>query len=99
MIWQERQGSTNLPALSPARSGSREALYGTPSPAALRGRRDLVDRLALRRLHGRDRYGRLTVPLTETALYMRGHWLRMPPFMLARHLATKWRARRREARG
>ena len=25
------------------------------------------------------------------ALYLRGHWLRMPPLMLARHLWAKWR--------
>jgi hypothetical protein len=28
---------------------------------------------------------------------MRGHWLRMPPFMLARHLVRKWWVRRGKA--
>ncbi len=28
-------------------------------------------------------------PLARRALYIRAHWLRMPPLMLARHLATK----------
>ena len=74
------------------------ALYGTPSPAELRGRSDSIDRLALRKLYGRDRYGQLRVPATDFLLFLRGHWLRMPPLMLARHLTTKWRARRREAR-
>lgn len=29
--------------------------------------------------------------LSEWLLYIRSHWLRMPPIMLARHLWTKWR--------
>ncbi len=74
------------------------ALYQTPSPRELRGRADVVDRLAIRKLHGRDDYGQLAVPLTEFALFVRGHWLRMPPLMLAKHLMTKWQARRAEAR-
>jgi hypothetical protein len=32
---------------------------------------------------------------TATALYVRSHWLRMPPFMLARHLLTQSIRRRR----
>lgn len=31
------------------------------------------------------------------ALYMRSHWVKMPPRMLARHLWTKWRMRRTES--
>jgi hypothetical protein len=30
-----------------------------------------------------------TSSATATALYVRSHWLRMPPFMLARHLLTQ----------
>ncbi|MGB3721376.1 MAG: hypothetical protein WA979_00980, partial [Pacificimonas sp.] len=62
------------------------------------GNMDFIDRLALRKLYGRGEYGELTVPLSEFALFLRGHWLRMPPLMLARHLMTKWRVRRAEAR-
>jgi hypothetical protein len=51
----------------------------------------LVDRLCVRRLLARDGWGRPTRKLTELAFYLRGHWLRMPPLMLARHLWTKWR--------
>ncbi|RSY87457.1 hypothetical protein DAH66_07430 [Sphingomonas koreensis] len=51
----------------------------------------LVDRLYVRRLLARDGWGRPTRKLTELAFYLRGHWLRMPPLMLARHLWTKWR--------
>ena len=74
-------------------------LYGTTSPADLRGDFDLVDRLALRKLYGRDAYGRQTASISHRLLYIRGHWLRMPPFMLARHLLRKYRTRRRKARG
>ena len=29
--------------------------------------------------------------LLRFAFYVRSHWIRMPPFKLARHLWTKWR--------
>ena len=50
-----------------------------------------ADRLCLRRLTARDGWGRATRPFTRMAFYIRSHWLRMPPAMLARHLWTKWR--------
>ncbi|MBO9712704.1 nucleotidyltransferase family protein [Sphingomonas sp.] len=53
--------------------------------------RSLADRLYVRRLLARDGWGRATRPLTRLAFYVRSHWLRMPPLMLARHLWTKWR--------
>jgi len=43
------------------------------------------------RLLARDGWGRATDPLLQQAFYIRSHWLRMPPPMLARHLWTKWR--------
>jgi len=61
------------------------ALYGkgaTLSPG---------DRLCLRRVTARDSWGRATRPCTRLGFYIRSHWLRMPPAMLARHLWTKWR--------
>jgi len=45
----------------------------------------------LRRLLARDGWGRATRPLTRLGFYVRSHWLRMPPAMLARHLWIKWR--------
>lgn len=51
----------------------------------------LADRLYARRLLARDGWGRPTRKLIELAFYLRGHWLRMPPLMLLRHLWTKWR--------
>ena len=49
------------------------------------------DRLFRRRLLARDGWGRLRHKETELGFYLRGHLLRMPPAMLARHLWTKWR--------
>lgn len=43
------------------------------------------------RLLARDGYGRETHKLTRQVFYIRSHWLRMPPVMLAKHLWTKWR--------
>ncbi|MGC5797216.1 nucleotidyltransferase domain-containing protein [Sphingomonas sp. NFX23] len=50
-----------------------------------------ADRLYIRRITARDGWGRPTRPVARLAFYVRSHWLRMPPAMLARHLWTKWR--------
>ncbi|KQM24503.1 MULTISPECIES: nucleotidyltransferase domain-containing protein [unclassified Sphingomonas] len=62
-------------------------IYGTP------GGGDPVasDALFARRLLARDGWGRLRHKGTELGFYVRSHWLRMPPAMLARHLWTKFR--------
>lgn len=57
----------------------------------------LADRVHVRRLLARDGWGQRTRKLTELAFYLRGHWLRMPPLMLAKHLWTKWRSGYRPA--
>ena len=49
------------------------------------------DPLFTRRLTARDGWGRQVRPLIRLVFYVRSHWLRMPPLMLARHLWTKWR--------
>jgi hypothetical protein len=67
------------------------SLYGTPVDALLAGRTRLSDRLFRRRLLARDGWGRATRPLTRFGFYVRSHWLRMPPAMLARHLWVKAR--------
>jgi len=61
------------------------ALYGDGA------RLNPADRLYLRRLTARDGWGRATRPVTRLGFYVRSHWLRMPPAMLARHLWIKWR--------
>ena len=65
-------------------------LFATEVPAPFRETRG-IDGLYLRRLLARDDWGRPTRPFTRFVFYVRSHWLRMPPAMLARHLWTKWR--------
>ncbi|WP_428629590.1 nucleotidyltransferase domain-containing protein [Sphingopyxis sp.] len=67
-------------------------LYGTVLQTGW-DRADLADVWFRRRLVARDDWGRVTHPMIEQAFYMRSHWLRMPPTMLAQHLWTKWRKR------
>jgi hypothetical protein len=64
-------------------------LYETPVDRALAGRARLTDALYARRLLARDGWGRARAPALRFAFYVRSHWLRMPPAMLARHLAIK----------
>lgn len=66
------------------------ALYSTEAGADW-GRLNTTDRLFLNRVTARDGWGRTTRPVTRLGFYMRSHWLRMPPAMLARHLWAKWR--------
>ncbi|MBB6191849.1 hypothetical protein FHS51_002078 [Sphingobium wenxiniae] len=63
-----------------------DALYGEG-----RTRLTLWDRIVIARLLARDGWGRETRKGLRFAFYLRSHWLRMPPLMLARHLLTKWR--------
>jgi hypothetical protein len=65
-------------------------LYGTPIPESWQPWGSL-DPLFVRRLTARDQWGRSTRKLTQLGFYVRSHWLRMPPAMLARHLWTKYR--------
>ncbi|WP_019515077.1 nucleotidyltransferase domain-containing protein [Sphingomonas sp. Mn802worker] len=71
-------------------------LFDTPIPSAKR-RPYPSDRLYQRRLLARDGWGRERRPVTRLAFYIRSHWIRMPPLLLARHLLVK--ARRRGAHG
>lgn len=76
--------------------GLAHRLYETPVPEWVRPRRS--DGLFARRLLARDGWGRETRAGTRFAFYLRSHWIRMPPTLLARHLAIKsWR--RVRARG
>ena len=64
--------------------------YGTEIPHSWR-KAGAADTFFRRRLLARDGYGRETKALIRQIFYIRSHWLRMPPVMLARHLWTKWR--------
>jgi hypothetical protein len=66
-------------------------VYATPVDPVLAGRWGVFDGWFARRLLARDGWGRSTHKFTQLAFYVRSHWLRMPPLMLARHLWTKWR--------
>ena len=73
-------------------------LFGTAIPDTWR-RWDSRDPLYQRRLLARDGWGRATRPVTRLGFYVRSHWLRMPPPMLARHLWTKWRGSKSKKKG
>jgi len=66
-------------------------IFATPVEPRLAGYDRLRDGLYVRRLLARDGWGRPTRPFTRLAFYVRSHWIRMPPLMLARHLWTKAR--------
>lgn len=69
----------------------RTPVQAHPSAARLDLRLSPADRLFRRRLLARNGWGEETRPVTRAGFYVRSHWLRMPPLMLARHLWTKWR--------
>ncbi|MFK7841283.1 MAG: nucleotidyltransferase family protein [Sphingorhabdus sp.] len=66
-------------------------IYRTSIPDSRAENPKFSDSLYMRRLLARDGYGRETRKFMRFAFYVRSHWLRMPPMMLARHLWTKWR--------
>ncbi|WP_420824979.1 nucleotidyltransferase family protein [Sphingomonas corticis] len=73
------------------------ALFGTPVPGEWRAPAP-GDGVFRRRLLARDDWGREDRAATRLAFYVRSHAIRMPPALLARHLAIKgwkrWRGRR-----
>lgn len=86
-------GSDGLDAEARRHGLSREVARSLRLVDALfgEGKASGVDRVYIRRVTARDGWGRPTRPLTRFAFYVRSHWLRMPPAMLARHLWTKFR--------
>jgi hypothetical protein len=66
-------------------------LYATPVDPAMAGRCRPADRLYEYRLLARDSWGREIRSSVRSAFYVRSHWIRMPPLMLARHLWIKAR--------
>ena len=65
-------------------------LYGSEIPRDWRNW-NRQDKYYVLRLTARDNWGRGTRKFIRLIFYIRSHWLRMPPLMLARHLLTKWR--------
>jgi hypothetical protein len=83
-----------VPAVARALRLAR-SLYRTPVDPVLAGRPHSSDPLFRRRLLARDGWGRQRRPVTRLGFYVRSHWLRMPPAMLARHLWVKARKTKR----
>jgi hypothetical protein len=91
-FWQELERRAKLHQLEQAVARSLRlaaSLYGTPLPDAMAQRLTWSDRLFARRLTARNGWGQPTRPLLRLIFYIRSHWLRMPPLLLARHLWTK----------
>jgi hypothetical protein len=65
--------------------------FDTPIAASWAMEARQGDIFYLGRLLARDGWGRETRKLLRFAFYVRSHWIRMPPFKLARHLWVKWR--------
>jgi len=94
-FWGKLDARADLHGLhAPVHRAARLArdLYGSTLPSGW-DRHDPSDLWFRRRLFARDRWGRSTNFTLQQAFYIRSHWLRMPPMMLARHLWTKWRKR------
>ena len=70
-----------------------DRIFATPVEARLAGYDRIRDMLFMRRLLARDGWGRPIRPFNRLGFYIRSHWIRMPPLMLARHLWTKARAK------
>ena len=80
---QERYSNSCLAQLAGPTEVQAEIDRWGPSPPVRR----LMDGLVLGAIPASGR----TSDLAVFALYVRSHWLRMPPVMLAKHLWTKWR--------
>ena len=66
-------------------------LFETPVDAFLAYDARKGDIFYMGRLLARNGWGQETRKILRLAFYIRSHWLRMPPLMLARHLWEKWR--------
>lgn len=66
-------------------------LFDTPVDAFLAYEARRGDVFYLGRLLARNRWGQETRKLLRLAFYVRSHWIRMQPLMLAKHLWVKWR--------
>lgn len=66
-------------------------LFDTPVDPFLAYQARSGDVFYLGRLLARNGWGQETRAILRLAFYIRSHWLRMPPLMLARHLWVKWR--------
>ncbi|ATE66706.1 nucleotidyltransferase family protein [Rhizorhabdus dicambivorans] len=70
-----------------------DRLFATPVEPRIAGHDRMRDALFIRRILARDGWGRPIRPLNRLGFYVRSHWMRMPPLMLARHLWIKARSK------
>ena len=92
-FWPRLDERARLHQLGPAVARAlrlTHSLYGTPVQPAF-ARRHVSDALFEARLLARNGWGQPTRKALRLAFYIRSHWLRMPPLMLARHLWIKAR--------
>jgi Uncharacterised nucleotidyltransferase len=92
--WQRVHSASAQHSLTPYLSRALRLahhLFDTPVDPWLAWKARPGDVWYLSRILARDRWGRETRSLLRLAFYMRSHWIRMPPLMLARHLFVKWR--------
>ena len=89
----QQLGPSLLRALRIAHAVFRTPVPACASPLQLDLRLTRFGGWCMCRLLARDGWGRPIRPVTRVAFYLRSHWLRMPPAMLARHLWTKARRR------
>ncbi len=66
-------------------------LFATPVDPYLAYEARKGDVFYMGRLLARNGWGQETRKILRLGFYIRSHWLRMPPLMLAKHLWTKWR--------
>jgi hypothetical protein len=91
-FWHRLEERSRLHQLTPAVKRAlrlTRRIYGTPVDPVLAGSHRPADWLFKRRLLARDGWGQEARRGLRLAFYIRSHWLRMPPLMLARHLWVK----------
>lgn len=92
--WETLRTRARLHGLVPQLSRAlrlAQHLFATPVDAFLAYEARKGDIFYMGRLLARNGWGQETRKILRLAFYIRSHWLRMPPFMLARHLWVKWR--------
>ena len=91
-FWAELAARSKLHQLHPQVALAlrlAKRLYHTPVDSVLAGQPAYADRWFEARLLARNGWGQECRKGLRLAFYIRSHWLRMPPLMLARHLWVK----------
>lgn len=93
-FWQRLHACSARHSLTPFLSRALRLshhLFETPVDPWLAWEPRRGDVFYMSRLLARNGWGQETRKILRFAFYVRSHWIRMPPLMLARHLFTKWR--------